>query len=60
MRLLEASTSLQSENSADRWTALERVLARVDERYRIWAVRVLEDQVIPRDLGTENVPQEIR
>jgi len=53
-QLLEASTAFASGNTADvRWRSLEWVIAKVDERYRIWAVRELEKQALPRDPGME-------
>jgi len=32
---------------------LESVIEKVDERYRIWAMRELEKQTLPRDPGME-------
>jgi hypothetical protein len=53
-QLLEASTALASGKTADlRWRSLESIIAKVDERYRIWAVRELEKQSLPRDPGME-------
>ena len=44
-RLLDASTAFASgETAGRRWRRLESVIAKIDERYRIWAVRELEER----------------